>query len=60
MAMLVQTEFHTPAQVAKMLQVERQTVYDWVKSKQLKATKAGRMIRITSEAIRVFLQAERE
>ncbi len=50
---------YTAQQVADLLQVERQTIYAWIRNSQLPARKAGKMIRITAESVDKFLKESR-
>ena len=45
---------YTPAEVAEMLGVSRQTVYNWMKSGKLKAHKLGGTIRINESDLKEF------
>lgn len=47
-------------EVAEMLKVTRRTIYNYVKSNQLKAMKMGREWRITHQAIEEFLKTGTE
>lgn len=44
-------KLYTPEEVADMLRVTRRTVYEWIRSGQLKAVKVGRQWRITEDDI---------
>lgn len=48
-------EYLTPQQVADALQLTVQTVYQWIKDKELPAVKVGRVYRITKEDFDKFL-----
>jgi len=52
----VTTEYLTPDEVAKHLQVSRQVVYNWINDGRLRAVKAGRTLRIPQYALEAFLQ----
>ena len=47
--------FYTPAQVAELLQVQRRTVYVWIRESKLLAVRAGNRVRIRKEALEEFL-----
>lgn len=48
-------EYLTPQQVADSLQLTVQTVYQWIKDKELPAVRVGRVYRITREDFDKFL-----
>jgi excisionase family DNA binding protein len=50
------TDYLTPEDVARHLQVSRQVVYNWINDGRLRAVKAGRTLRIPSYALEAFLQ----
>lgn len=50
------SEYLTPDEVASLLQVSRQVVYNWVNDGRLRAVKAGRTLRIPRYALEAFLQ----
>ncbi len=50
------SEYLTPDEVASLLQVSRQVVYNWVNDGRLRAVKAGRTVRIPRYALEAFLQ----
>lgn len=54
------TVTYTPEQVADILQVTRITVYNYIKAKQLKATKVGGGWRITGRQLQEFLEVGTE
>ncbi len=41
-----QTAFYTPEQFARVLQVSRRTVYNWIKKGEVEAKRIGRVYRI--------------
>lgn len=49
-------EFLTPVEVAARLRVTDDTVRNWIRRGQLKATRAGKQYRVTEEDLREFLQ----
>ena len=50
------SEYLTPDEIASLLQVSRQVVYNWVNDGRLRAVKAGRTLRIPRYALEAFLQ----
>src|SRR5215208_7404861 len=50
------TDYLTPDEVASLLQVSRQVVYNWINDGRLRAVKAGRTLRIPDSALEAFLQ----
>ena len=55
------TKYYTPDEVADMLQIGRQSVYDYVKKGKLKALKVGhRTIRISQENLDEMLAGKNE
>jgi excisionase family DNA binding protein len=50
------TAFVTVRETCTLLKVSRQTVYEWMKSGNLKAVKAGRLVRIRAEDLESFLK----
>lgn len=48
---------YTPEEIAKGLNVAKITVYSWLQKGELKGIKAGKLWRITREALEEFLQA---
>jgi putative molybdopterin biosynthesis protein len=52
----VSNTYYTPEEVARLLKVSKQTVYNWINEGRLKAVKAGRTTRIAREAISEFLE----
>ena len=46
----------TPIEVAKILKVSRISVYRWIKSGELKAIKAGGIVRIREEDLKKFMK----
>jgi putative molybdopterin biosynthesis protein len=49
-------ELYTPLEVAKMLRVERTTIYQHIKKGQLKAIRIGNQYRITRTQLDEYLQ----
>jgi putative molybdopterin biosynthesis protein len=49
-------EFYTPQEVAKMLRVTRTTIYEHIKSGQLKAIRVGNRYRITEAHLEEYIQ----
>lgn len=49
----------TPAQVAKRLQVHRDTVLRWIREERLIGTPVGNQMRIHPDDLETFLQQER-
>ena len=50
----------TPAQVAKRLQVHRDTVLRWIREEKLVGTRVGRQMRIHPRDLEDFLQRENQ
>ncbi len=46
---------YTPEELAKKLKASRRTVYRWIEKGDLKAFKAGKLVRITREDLEAFL-----
>ena len=49
-------EVYTPLEVAKMLRVERTTIYEHIKKGQLKAIRIGNRYRITKAHLEEYIQ----
>lgn len=49
---------YTLKEVQDILSVSQRTLYYWIKSGRLKATKVGRQYRVTKEALDALLQGE--
>jgi putative molybdopterin biosynthesis protein len=49
-------EFYTPLEVAKMLRVTRTTIYEHIKSGQLKAIRVGNRYRITEAHLEEYIR----
>jgi len=47
---------YTPEEIAERLRVSRKAVYDWLNKGRLKGFKAGKMWRVTKQALEDFLQ----
>ncbi len=45
----------TPEEVAEKLKASRRTVYRWIEKGELKAFKAGKLVRIAREDLESFL-----
>ena len=52
-------KFHTPDQVAKILQLNILTIYKYIRLGKLPAIKVGRSYRISENDLEQFLQASR-
>lgn len=52
----MEDEFYTPEEVAALLKVSRQAVYNWIARGRLKAVKAERVTRIRRADLETFLQ----
>lgn len=48
--------YYTPAEVAEILKVKRQTVYTWIREGRLQADKIGRTRRISEAQLQEFLK----
>jgi len=46
---------YTPEEVAEKLKASRRTVYRWIEKGELKAFKAGKLVRITRQDLEVFI-----
>ena len=49
-------KLYTLQEVADILKVSRQTIYNYVTAKKLKATKYGKEYRVTEENLREFIE----
>ena len=49
-------ELLTPTEVAKRLKVEKRTVVEWLRSRQLRGIKLGRLWRIRIRELEDFIQ----
>ena len=47
--------YYTPAEVAEILKVKRQTVYTWIREGRLNASNVGRTRRISEEDLNKFV-----
>lgn len=47
--------YYTPAEVAEILKVKRQTVYTWIREGRLNASHVGRTRRISEEDLNKFV-----
>lgn len=52
-------KFFTPSDIAKILKVNRQAVYRWIKSGVLPGFKFGGVYKVTKEDFEKFLKASR-
>ena len=52
----MEDEFYTPEEVATLLKVSRQAVYNWIARGRLKAVKAERVTRIRRADVEALLQ----
>lgn len=52
-------KFYTLQEVADMLRVSRQTIYNYVTAKKLRATKLGKEYRVTDEDLQAFIDSGR-
>ena len=50
------TKFYTLQEVADILRVSRQTIYNYVTAGKLKATKYGKAYRVTESTLQEFLK----
>lgn len=50
-------EWFTPQEIAEKLKVHLNTVYRWIDTGKLKASKAGDLLRISSEELNAFLKS---
>lgn len=53
----IQSKLYTLQEVADYLRVTRQTIYNYVTAKKLKAFKAGREYRVTEEELQAFIKS---
>lgn len=53
----IQNKLYTLQEVADYLRVTRQTIYNYVTAKKLKAFKAGREYRVTEEELQAFIKS---
>lgn len=49
------TKIYTLKQVAELLQVSRQTIYNYIKAGKLRATATGKEYRVTNEQLEAFI-----
>ena len=52
----VSDTYYKPDEVAALLKVTKQAVYNWINEGRLKAVKAGRATRVSREALAEFLE----
>ena len=52
-------ELYTLQEAADILKVSRQSVYNFVKDKRLKAAKVGREYRVTKEDLKEFIESQK-
>src|SRR5687767_9069320 len=55
-AVVVSDRYYKPEEVAELLKVTKQAVYNWINQGRLQAVKAGRATRISREALAEFLE----
>lgn len=48
---------YTLKQVAELLQVSRQTIYNYIRDGKLQATQTGKEYRVTNEQLEAFINA---
>jgi excisionase family DNA binding protein len=53
----LQPYYYTPTQIAAILQVQRRTVYAWIKDDKLAAVRAGNRVRVNQQALDDFLRS---
>ena len=53
-------KLYTPDEIAEILSISRRTVYNYIHSSKLKATKIGRGWRISEKHLNDFLEAGEE
>lgn len=53
--MLMREEFYTPAEVARLLKVSKQTVWAWTRSGELHCLRFGRAVRVPRSDLEAFL-----
>jgi putative molybdopterin biosynthesis protein len=53
------TTFYTPEELATMLKVTRQAVYNWIQQGHLEAVRIGRTVRIPSDEVERLLREGR-
>lgn len=56
---MVEEQYYSIAEVAKILKVAYLTVYRWIQAKHLVALKAGKQYRIKKEDLETFLRRYR-
>ena len=54
--MTAETKYYTLQEIADLLKVSRQSVYNWLTHKKLHATKFGKQYRVTEEELQEFLK----
>jgi len=52
-------ELYTLQEAADILKVSRQSVYNFVRDKRLKAAKVGREYRVTKEDLKEFIESQK-
>ena len=55
-AVPVSDTYYKPEEVADLLKVTRQAVYNWINEGRLQAVRVGRAVRISREALAEFLE----
>jgi excisionase family DNA binding protein len=53
-------KLHTVEEVAGILKVKEQTVYDYINSKKLPAAKIGKAYRISDEDLEMFVEERKK
>jgi putative molybdopterin biosynthesis protein len=53
---MIQDQYYSIEEVAKMLKIAYLTVYRWIQKKKLKAVKAGKQYRIRKEDLDNFME----
>jgi excisionase family DNA binding protein len=53
-------EYYTPEEIAERFKVTKAAVYSWIRTGKLEATRLGRSVRISREALEAFLKASAE
>ena len=53
-------KIYTTTELEEILQVEKRTLYNYIKANQIKAIKLGREWRVTEEALQEFLKTGTE
>ena len=56
---MIEEQYYSIEEVAKMLKVAYLTVYRWIQAKRLLAVKAGKQYRIRKEDLDIFLNRKK-